>query len=179
MNRRIGLGERLARRPVLWCSLVLTLALSAAFQAVVLNWGLTLLDTLVDPGRVRAAIAAMSPVQRCVHAWTTASLDVVYPLAYGALFIGCAHRFYPVRGRLLALPVYVLVPADLAEGVVQVLALTGTADWMPAKLVLTPLKGALVLFALLTTVTGVCLWLLARWRERGPGGSPGGGRNIG
>ena len=105
----------------------------------------------------------MSEDQRIVHAWITATLDVVYPLAYGALFIGSALKFYNKFGWLIASPFFVLVPMDILEGIIQVLALTGTVDMMDAKAVLTPVKSILFLFGLSTTIIG---FILDRYRAK-------------
>jgi len=61
----------------------------------------------------------MSVDERIVHAWVTATLDVAYPLAYGALFIGSAFKFYNNFGWLIAYPFFVLISTDLLEGFVQ------------------------------------------------------------
>ena len=94
----------------------------------------------------------------------TATLDVAYPLVYGAVFAGSGYKFYGKWGWLVAAPVFVLVPTDLIEGVVQVLALVTDIDWVDAKAILTPLKFGLVLVGLATTVLGWVIWLVGRIR---------------
>ena len=149
---------------VLWLSFISTILLTVAFQVAVPMWDLILLDAISDPAQARDAIASMNPDQHVIHAWITATLDVAYPVAYGALFIGSAHKFFATAGWLLALPVYVLVPTDLIEGVVQVLALVGTADFLDAKAYLTPLKSGLFILGLLVTMIGWIKWLWQRLR---------------
>ena len=124
--------ESLTKTRVLWFSFISTLVCVVAFQVVVGEYGLILLDRISDPEQSRAAIASMSESQRSLHAWITGTLDVAYPAVYGTLFIGSAYRFFPKIGKFLAVPILLLVPIDLIEGVVQILGLTGTADWLGA-----------------------------------------------
>ena len=156
------LVARLTETSVLWFSFVATVLITIAFQVVIVVWDLVLLDGIADPEQARAAIAGMSEYQRNVHAWLTGTLDVVYPIAYGALFIGSAYRFFPRLGWLLAIPTFVLVPVDLVEGVVQVLALTEVADWVSSKAILTSLKQILFLAGFLITVCGWARWATSR-----------------
>ncbi len=150
----------------LWISFVATILLTIAFQVAVSIWDLQLLDAISDPSEVRQAISSMSSDQHLVHAWITATLDVAYPITYGALFIGSGYKFYGKFGWLIACPVFVLVPVDLLEGVVQVFALTDVADWIDAKAYLTPLKTVLFLIGILTTVIGWVIWLVRRIRSQ-------------
>lgn len=162
----MSLNHTLASTGSLWTAFLLTILVTASFPPVADAWKLTLLDAMSDPEQVRATIAALSAEQRTAHAWITGTLDVLYPLVYGALFIGSAYAFYGSYGRLVALPYYVLVATDLLEGIVQILALNGVADWVDAKAVLTPLKTGLFLLGVLTTVIGWISWLWKRIRRR-------------
>ena len=157
--------EKLAENRILWFSFIVTVLLTIAFQIVVAIWNLTLLDALSDPTAVRNALSSMSSDQKNIHTWVTATLDVAYPLVYGALFVGSAHKFYSRLGWLVALPTFVLVPVDYFEGIVQVFALTGFADWIDVKAYLTPLKTILFLFGILATVVGWIVWLIRRIRN--------------
>lgn len=161
----MNLPESLSQNRVLWASFIATILLTAAFQIAVGIWDLTLIDAISDPEKTRLAIAAMSSDQNIIHAWITATLDVAYPLVYGALFIGSGYKFYGKWGWIIALPVYILVPTDFLEGIVQVLALTNVTDWIDAKAVLTPLKTILFLVGIATTVIGWAIWL-AGWLRR-------------
>ena len=161
----MNLQETLSQNRLLWASFIATILLTVAFQIAADMWGLTLIDAISDPEETRLAIASMSSDQNVIHAWITATLDVAYPLAYGALFIGSGYKFYGKWGWIVAAPVYVLVPTDLLEGIVQVLALTDVADWIDAKAVLTPLKTMLFLIGLATTVIGWVIWLIGRFRK--------------
>ncbi|MEM7099259.1 MAG: hypothetical protein AAF541_13435 [Pseudomonadota bacterium] len=156
--------ERLAQTPTLWVAFIITVLITAAFPVASSMWGISFIDAISEPGEVRQAVAALTPDQKVIHAWITATLDVAYPLAYGALFAGSAYRFFPKIGKALALTILVVVPADLLEGVVQVLALTDTVDLLAAKAVLTPLKTLLFLLGFAATVIGWVTWLIGRVR---------------
>jgi len=49
---------------------------------------------------------------------------------------------------------------NFSEGIVQVLALTETIDWLDAKAVLTPLKLKLFFLGIATTIGGWAIWLV-------------------
>lgn len=157
--------EALANARVLWACFVATVVCTVAFQVIVERYDLVLLDAISDPEQARAALASMSESQRTVHAWVTGTLDVLYPLVYGALFIGSAYLFFPGTGRWLAIPIMVLVLVDLIEGVVQILALTGLVDWLDLKAVLTATKLWLFYFGFLVTLLGWLAWLVRRLRS--------------
>ncbi|NKB98690.1 MAG: hypothetical protein GKR90_09400 [Pseudomonadales bacterium] len=158
----MSLVEKLSETGVLWISFVATVAITFVFQLVAGSVGGTLLDSIADPDQTRDVLVGMSEAQRAMHAWLTGTLDVAYPAAYGALFIGSAIKFYPSFGRYLAWTVFILVPVDLIEGIVQILALTDLADLLSTKAVLTSLKQILFIFALLFTVVGWVKWLISR-----------------
>ena len=152
-----GLFRPLREGRVLLLSLVATVVLTALFPVVAGQFGLTLLDAMADSTEARALIEGLTGEQRQAHAWITGTLDVAYPLAYGALFLGATLRFFPRRGTLLAIPVLIGVPADLLEGLVQILALTGQADGLAAKAVLTPVKGGAFVYGAVMALLGVGL----------------------
>ena len=155
----------LSQRRSLWIALTCTLLLAFAFPVSQALLDILLLDPLSDPEQVRTAIGAMSTDQRHAHAWITATLDVAFPVAYGSLFVGSAIAFYPRIGPFLATGLSLVVPTDLLEGVVQVLALTGTADFVDAKAVLTPLKTILFLAGFFVMIFGWLRWAAARFRR--------------
>ena len=161
----MSLTNSLSKTGSLWASLVLVVLITAAFPVAASVWNLSFLDTMSDPDQVREAIAAMSTDQRIAHSWITGTLDVLYPLTYGALFIGSAYAFYGSYGWLVALPFFVLVPTDFLEGVVQILALNDVSDWVESKAVLTPLKTGLFLLGIVTTVIGWIVWLVNRLKR--------------
>lgn len=146
-------------RPVTPLARTTTLALS--FAAMVLLAGLLrqtgealggMLDLTLDGRSARALLAQLSPWQREVHAHATLIYDGLYPLAYGAFFAGLAIRLGGRSARWVALVMLGGMVTDYAENIVQLLALSGRADWLDAKTVLTPLKFALTGLAILATL---------------------------
>ena len=158
-----GMFRPLREGRVLLVALVATVLLTALFPVVAGHFGLTLLDAVADPAEARALIEGLTGEQRQAHAWITGTLDVAYPLAYGALFLGAALRFFPRKGVLLAIPILIGIPADFLEGLVQILALTGQVDWLAAKAVLTPVKGGTFVYGAVLALLGVAL---RGWRGR-------------
>ncbi|HIE86273.1 MAG: hypothetical protein ABGY43_19130 [bacterium] len=155
---------KLSEPKMLWSSFAVTLLLTIAFQVIVRQLDLVLLDAIANPNEVRSAIAGMSEYHRSFHAWMTVTLDVAYPLAYGSLFVGSAYRFFPSWGRLLSVPAIACVGIDLIEGIVQVLALVGNVDLIDLKAILTPLKLTLFGSGFLITITGWTRWSIRRVR---------------
>ena len=161
------LTKKLSETKVLWLSFFATVLITLSFQAISRQFNLVLLDGISNPADARAVITGMTEYQRNIHIWITATLDVAYPAAYGALFIGSAYRFFPSKAFLLCIPAIVCVPIDLSEGVVQILALSGNFNFIALKAVLTPAKVLLFLCGLLVTIAGWGKWLLIRFRQYG------------
>lgn len=152
----------LAKPATLWLLFGATVLITLAFPPLAASWDLTLLDGVASPDRVRELIAGMTPEQRTAHAWITGTLDVAYPLAYGSFFAGMALRLFPKAGSVLAVLVALAIPVDLFEGLVQILALVGQADWVGAKAVVTPLKVGLFLGGIAVTLAGLARWAYRR-----------------
>ncbi|MEO0449593.1 MAG: hypothetical protein AAFZ74_04625 [Pseudomonadota bacterium] len=149
----------LTKTPVLWLLFGGFVLQSVCFGVIMAIWDFTVIDEMSDPEKVRGHIAAMSETQRHVHAWTTATLDVAYPLTYGALFAGLALTRFP---SIWAAPAIAVIPVDLAEGVVQVMALLGNDQLIELKAILTPLK--LVLFGIAAFIALAAFLLAVRSR---------------
>ena len=154
--------EQLKNPIVLWVLLVITLLLTYSFTLISGHWGLTLLDSITSPDDARALIASFSPEQITVHVWTTAVVDVAYPLAYGLFFAGSALCFFGRFGVYLALPAFLVIPVDLVEGLAQVLGLLGTVDLLDWKAILTPAKFGLFFIAMGITTLGWLVWLFKK-----------------
>ncbi|MCI5043499.1 MAG: hypothetical protein MRY72_02280 [Aquisalinus sp.] len=150
----------LTKTSTLWWLFGLFILQTIGFGIIMLVWEFEVIDEFSDPDFIRAHIDAMSEVQRQVHIWTTATLDVAYPLTYGALFFGLALRFL---GPLFTLPAIAVIMTDLVEGFVQVQLLSGNMDLLWTKAYLTPAK--LMLFYLCTVLAIVAL--IVAWRRRG------------
>lgn len=138
----------------LWAMFWATLTMTITFGVIMQVWQFEIIDEMSDPEQIRAHVAAFSEIQKTVHAWMTATLDVAYPLAYGSLFIGMALRFFGRAGFWLALPSLLVIPVDLAEGYVQVMFLMGNDSLLHLKSILTPLKLALFIPGLIIALVG-------------------------
>jgi len=137
----------LTRGPVLWVLFGLQILIWIGFVLVMHTYDFVLIDEMWDPDSIRAYIGELSDKQKQVHIWTTASLDVLYPLAYGAFYAGLTMRVFERFGRWLILPAIAAILVDLTEGVVQILALSGQADVIWHKVWVTPWKLGLFVAA--------------------------------
>ncbi|EKU96216.1 hypothetical protein Lepto7375DRAFT_0195 [Leptolyngbya sp. PCC 7375] len=152
----------ITKTSVLWINFVITILLTLAFLLIAGHWDFIFIDAVASPANVRALLEQMSVTQKTIHAWSTATLDVVYPFAYGSLFAGVALRFFSKYGVYLALPALLAIPVDLIEGVIQVLALTETADVLELKAYITPLKFGLFIIGFIVALAGWAKWLFLR-----------------
>ncbi len=158
------LPATLTKTPTLWGLFFATVLITLSFPVASGYFDITLVDGISSPQETRSVIEGFSPEQRSAHAWITGTLDVAYPLAYGLLFAGVTVCFFPVVGGYLALLPLLCIPVDLFEGLVQIFALTGVADWVGLKAVVTPLKTALFMCGLATTVAGWLRWVYLKVR---------------
>ena len=124
-----------------------------------------MLDLTLTGAEARALLDRLTPWQRDVHAHATLLYDGLYPLAYGAFFAGLAVRLGGAKARWIALVMLGGMVADYAENIVQLLALSGRADWLDAKTVLTPIKFALTGTAVLATLMLAIRAMWARVRR--------------
>ncbi len=142
----------LTRSSTLWILFAAFVLISLAFGVVMMTWEFVMIDEMSNPEAIRTHLASMTQEQKNVHLWTTATLDVLYPFAYGLLFAGMALRFFGPLGPLLAAPSFLVIPFDLAEGAVQVLTLSGDDRLLWLKVYVTPIKLGLFLFGLFATL---------------------------
>ncbi|MEM1179540.1 MAG: hypothetical protein AAGM22_14425 [Acidobacteriota bacterium] len=140
----------------LWLSLSAYLIMTLAFVVITRVWDFWLIDEMFSKAKILAHIDALSAEQRRVHAITTATLDVAYPLAYGTFQAGMAYRFLGRWGRRVAPLSLICMPVDLIEGFAQVRLLTGSTHYIGLKVVATPIKLALF-------VPGLVFALVACW----------------
>ena len=158
----LGVLEVFARPKVLLGSFVVTLLLSVVFVVVMQVFDFVIIDEMFREHVIREHIASMSDEQKRMHIWLTATVDVLYPLAYGALFVGVQIRVLGMKRRVFAALSMVAVPVDLIEGLAQVMLLSGHSSWMPVKLMATPIKLLSFTFGLLVTL-GCAAWVLLSW----------------
>ena len=133
------------------------------FGLVMSRYGFVIIDEMFHPEQILSHVEAMTEHQRNVHAWMTATLDVAYPFAYAALFIGIVFRFYDDPAVLLSLPSLLVIPIDLIEGFLQVQILLGDFRFVSIKAWVTPVKLLLFGTALAISVSGIAKGFL-RWR---------------
>jgi hypothetical protein len=145
----------LSKSRTLWLTFAATLMLTLVFGVVMHVWKFHIIDEMFNAGQITDHIAAMSPEQRHVHAWLTGTIDVAYPFAYSAFFIGVAVRSFGLNGVLLSIPSVLVIPADLLEGGAQIMLLTGHEGFMPLKLIMTPTKLLLFGSGLVITLAGL------------------------
>ena len=155
------------KRSTLWVLFALTVILTFSFSFVAEQNQMSFLDAISSPEEAKQLVASLSEEQKQVHIWVTAVLDVAYPLVYGMFFAGVALASFRHFGFFLAIPSFLVIPVDIAEGMVQIYGLLGHTDWLDWKLVLTPLKFALVLIGLTVAVVAWIQWLIEKVRSRG------------
>lgn len=148
--------EFLTRPRTLWVLVVLTLVQTALFGLVMFIWDFHIIDEIYKPEQLLAHLEGMSPLQKKVHLWMTATLDVLYPLTYGPLFVGAALYGFKRYGVLLACLIALVIPFDLAEGVTQVLLLQGHTELASLKTLFT--KGKFVFYGLGLIVAFISLY---------------------
>ena len=163
-GKRGGLGGLLASTPVIWLTFIAMVLMTIGFAVIMQVWDFTVIDEMYNAEDIRTHIAQMTPLQRTVHVWTTAVLDVAYPFAYAGFFIGVALRFFGKAGPWLAIPSMLVIPTDLFEGFAQVNLLLGNMEYLPVKPWVTPLKLVLFLAGLVVTFAGLGLGLFRKVR---------------
>ena len=143
-----------------------TVAMTFAFQWIAGQWGLVFLDSISSPEQAKELVNGYSAEQIQVHIWTTAVLDVLYPLAYGSFFAGIAMASFRHFGFFLALPSFLVIPVDITEGLIQIYGLTGNLDLLDWKAILTPLKFGLFFFGFAVAVIAGLRWLFFQVKSR-------------
>jgi len=129
--------------------LAATVLIGSGFYFVIQAIDGPLLDQVFTGDAAISRLNEMDAYQRSAHFWGTVTLDVLYPLAYGGLFIGLLSRFgWSWRWLLILVPITGAL-ADLAENTVQAMALSGYAsEILVAKDIVTPIKFGALLLAL-------------------------------
>lgn len=141
----------------LWLSFSAYLGITLAFLVIMRVWDFQVIDEMFSKEAILAHIDAMSAQQRRVHAIATATLDVVYPFAYGTFQAGMAYRYLANWGRWVAPLSLFCIPVDLIEGFAQVMLLTGSEQYVDLKVVVTPIKLALYLPGLGFTIAAIVI----------------------
>ena len=121
-----------------------------------------LLDNLGSATDSQQLLASMSYAQKIAHFRITLWLDMIFPLAYGGLFVGLTLKNFKQVGMWLAIPAFLVIPTDICENLIQLLALTGTEDLLHIKAILTPIK--FMLFYVSGSIAAISL-SLGIWRR--------------
>ncbi len=169
-----GRLQRFATRRVIVPTMLVALLCMAGFQ-----WrdarldGLELLDTRQwytpeEAADLFAALDRLDPRARAVYAWTEVSIDMIFPVAYGLLFVLLLLRVLE-GGRPFYLLPFAGAAIDVFENIsIAVLASTydgAPTSWTRVAAVFTLLKSGLILATLAAAVGGVIRWL---WLVRRP-----------
>ncbi len=155
----------LTRDTTLWSSFIATVVMTVGFVTIMRIWDFEIIDEMWNRQAIIDHVRNMTATQRAVHAWTTGTLDVAYPIAYSILFIGVALRFFPRVGPWLALPSILVAPVDLIEGFSQVMILNGDFSFLPLKGWATPIKLVLFLMGLGVAIFALIIGALRRLRH--------------
>lgn len=110
------------------------------------------LDQISATDQVHTLIREMTQSERHAHVWMTATLDMVFPFIYGALYCGVALRFFGRAGPVAVAIVVGVVALDLLENTAQLFALGGRDLLLPLKSVATPIKNVLSVVILGVTI---------------------------
>lgn len=149
---------QLIQKPkALWILFAATLTLTFGFQLFTPAAGGVLLDSISSLADTRELLATMTPQQKRAHLGITIGLDILYPFAYGGLFAGLCLRFGGHLGMWLACPAFLVLPIDLIENAIQIVALAGDETLLIGKTFLTPTK--IFLFILAALLALLCLLL--------------------
>lgn len=145
---------------LIWHLFFATVLMALLAKAFTYYHELALLDVIADATVARDLLANMTQAQKHAHLLFTASIDVIYPLVASAYFIAVLMRAFVRYWPYLILPVLVALLLDLAEGVIQVLVLSGTADYLAFKAWTTPIKALCYKLAFLLSLFAVIKILL-------------------
>ncbi|MBT5054885.1 MAG: hypothetical protein HOM69_16770 [Gammaproteobacteria bacterium] len=156
------MNSYLTKTSTLVALFVISGALVACFMVFTPVAGGVLLDSLGTVAASQQLLGEMSDAQKAVHFRITLGLDMIFPLAYGGFFVGLTLKHFN-RGRFwLAMPALLVIPTDIFENLIQLLALTGAEDLLGIKALLTPIKFTLFNVAAGIAAVSLCLGI---WRH--------------
>ncbi|MAZ87163.1 MAG: hypothetical protein CL693_05925 [Cellvibrionaceae bacterium] len=150
----------------LWLLGIASLLMIALSDYLKWHWQLQLLDGIWNPLEARELVAQLNLEQKNHHLWFTTTVDVILPLVVAAFMAAATLRAFPRWGRYLAIAPLLAVPLDLSEGVIQVLVLTDTADWLAIKAYTSPVKSSGYLIGLFAVGLSLCKWLFTLVRSK-------------
>ena len=137
------------------------------FQLATPLAGGALLDMVSSTQETQQLLATMTAEQKQAHLWITVLLDVPFPFVYGGLFLGLCWRHAGNYAVWLAIPAFLVIPIDMIENTIQIIALLGNESLLAAKAVLTPTKFLLISVAALIAFGSLCIRLGMKLFARG------------
>ena len=154
----------LTKSKTLYITFFITIFLTFCFGLAMHVGGFQIIDEMYNAENIRRHVAAMTPAQKSIHSWLTGTVDVLYPFAYAAFFIGIAVKCFGRLGIWLAIPSLLAIPADLTEGFAQIMILQGHDSFISLKVWATPIKLAFFAAGLFITVIGLLLMIKKSFR---------------
>ena len=95
--------------------LILSFVCICAFLFVGNKFEINYLDQEYLDQRVLFILENMSTLQASIHLWVTMTLDVIFPLAYGFLFLGILLNNLEGQWRFLAVLALILIVSTLPK----------------------------------------------------------------
>jgi len=120
------------------------------------------IDLIVPTADVLAQLGRMSAEQKASHFWMTLTLDTLFPLAFGAVFVLTALSCWGRWGRLGAAICAIPPLLDLVENMTELLALKGNTMLLPVKEVVSPIKYHSIQIAALVVLA---TWIIVGVRK--------------
>ena len=162
----------MSEKRTLLITFALNLVAISAFLLVRYIWDMELLDGMFDPDTISDHLRSLNVGQKRAHIWTTTTIDIIYPFAYGLFYAGMALRYLGKWGKYLAFFGLAAIPVDLVEGAVQIILLSQDTShefdmFITAKIALTWVKAVLfytALFIALLTLPVMAKRCLYKWR---------------
>lgn len=167
MTLQTSLLHTLAKTPSLIVTALLTVALLTGLPLIPI--GGEMLDARFGYSYEEAmeAMGRYGEPGRLVYVRTSATLDIVLPVAYVGLLVGLMVRLRPRGGLAIVLPVGAGL-FDLCENAQVVAMLLKYPNVVPSQVLLasiaTQLKATLFLASVATVLLFALLALLSRWR---------------
>ena len=125
-----------------------------------------LLDTLLTGAEARLRLGDMTPQQVRIHLIGSATIDMLFPIAYGALFSGCLYRYGGSWRMPFATIPLIGATFDIMENSVHILALVNGPDLLDVKPALTGPKFVFALIAVGCVIVVMTSKLCRLWRDR-------------
>ncbi len=165
----IGSIKSVLERPLVLWGLFLSFAgLTIGFALWIPHLGGEILDAYTEAG-ARRVMDQMTEAQRISHGWMTLLLDMAYPLVYGLLSVGLAYKAFGTKGTLLAMPGWVVMPLDLSENIIEILALWDVVDLLALKNYITPMKNVIFVVAMIIALVAAIVIAVRKVRNSNAG----------